>query len=173
MQPLYTQFQPMQTFMTPVQVKAHKEKDLTILTISLYLGIALIVINAIFMCVFVSYVITYKNSSGIPGFLQGTIYIALITNVVFGVGIYFVASSDAKTYEEIMNAIPIVITGFMILHVSIIMALTVIIIVTPGHEYLILYIGLPCLLDIAVIVIETYLLSNLFKEVKYFPIPLT
>ena len=93
-----------------IKTSPNSEKNLTQLDISLYASMIIIAMNGLFLILFPKYIINHIHSPGLPGIVQALIYIILISDLIYGLVVYFVAVSTEEQYH-IMRT-PMIIIGF-------------------------------------------------------------
>eukprot|EP00826_Nyctotherus_ovalis_P059542 TRINITY_DN828_c0_g1_i10.p1 TRINITY_DN828_c0_g1~~TRINITY_DN828_c0_g1_i10.p1 ORF type:complete len:178 (+),score=33.68 TRINITY_DN828_c0_g1_i10:77-610(+) len=176
MQSFYPQFQilyPPQPFpMTRRQLRSHLEKNIEMMTASLYLGITLILFTAVFLVLFSGYVVTYKKSSGVPGVLQALIYVMQVTNLVYAVATYFMAASTRETYVKMKDPFNYSFIAVILLHVAVLIFLIVVIVINGGQNTTLFYILAACVLNTGLVSAIFGVLQSLYFEVKYSLVPL-
>ena len=132
----------------------------------------IVAMNGLFLILFPKYIINHIHSAGLPGIVQALIYIILISNLVYGLVVYFVAVSTEEQYHTMRT--PMIIIGFSYLGFDLLLAAIIgtITLIVDGTYCLLLIIVLPDVLDIGIIGISMYSIHHLYKEKFYMVIPL-
>ena len=153
------------------RVYLQTDKNMTMMTIDLVGCVVLLGLSVVIMVWLSKYIIEHKSNSAIPGFLELVIYIMLLFNLVYALGVYFITGMDEGTYKSTEPSIYYCSLSYVGLHILIPLILLLMGIGTSKYMEALGLIILPALGELAVFIAIAYGFHSLYSKSAFILVP--
>jgi len=170
----------LQTFSQPqimptkpkMAVQLKTDKDMCMLGITLICAVILMITSTVFMIFLSRYVIEHRSHSVISGFLEAMIYVILIFNMIYAVGVYYLSAGEESTYMAARMMIFYISLGYEAFHLLVPMVLLAMGSSNPHNTQAFTMLILPDLIEMVVFGASAWGFYKLYKTPKYYLIPM-
>ena len=176
MEAAYPTLQPYPNMFTfpqkPARMQVKADRDINMLYMCLFGAIALIFLSTLYMILFSKYIIEKRTHSVVPGYLEAIIYVALLFNLVYAVGIYYLCAVDESVYRNFEMPVLYASIAYLVFHVALPILGLFISLADNRYNGLFEFLLIPDIFQIGVFGACAYGFYKLYKKTAYLLIPM-
>eukprot|EP00826_Nyctotherus_ovalis_P056703 TRINITY_DN7709_c0_g1_i4.p1 TRINITY_DN7709_c0_g1~~TRINITY_DN7709_c0_g1_i4.p1 ORF type:complete len:179 (-),score=14.36 TRINITY_DN7709_c0_g1_i4:34-570(-) len=156
---------------SPSIIKTSKKKSILMMSILIFASIFLVIGSFALLIVLIDRNAVH-HTAVVTGFHKTLVYIALGFTAFYGLCVYLLANTGHAAYTTLKQLVTITAYINLGLHLAVVIYSVVVISTKSYSRDLLVLVLLPSILEIVLVGLCLYSISNLFEKVAYFLIPM-